>query len=256
MDDFRLYLQKELLRRCRKNPAYSVRAFARDARISPSALSSMLRGGRPITNKSRTRVGVALGLKLDEIEKFKAHVHGNAKAGTALPQHRYRRIAADTFALISEWQHYAILELMKTKHFSADARWIATRLGLSVHEINMAIERLLRLGLVKKTACGLEDQTEGFSSDLRPGLTTAAQQRFLQAALAKAIESIRLVPVEKRDNTSMILAVNAADLPAAREKIKKFRRTLTRSLERNSELDEVYQLSISLVPLTKPRMRK
>ena len=42
--DYREFLRRELTRRVQRNPAYSLRAFARDIRVSPSTLSEALRG--------------------------------------------------------------------------------------------------------------------------------------------------------------------------------------------------------------------
>ncbi len=47
--DFRLFLQQELVRRCRENRNYSLRAFARHLNLEPSFLSKLLRGERNIT---------------------------------------------------------------------------------------------------------------------------------------------------------------------------------------------------------------
>src|SRR2546430_13739191 len=42
--DYRRVLRKELESRCRTSPRYSLRAFARDLKISPSRLSEILSG--------------------------------------------------------------------------------------------------------------------------------------------------------------------------------------------------------------------
>ena len=42
--------------------------------------------------------------------------------------------------------HQAILELTQVKGFQIDSRWIARRPGISVDEVNVALQRLLRLG--------------------------------------------------------------------------------------------------------------
>ncbi len=48
----------------------------------------------------------------------------------------------------------AILALTRTADFHADSRWIARTLGVSVDEVNVALQRLLRLGLLQlKTRC-------------------------------------------------------------------------------------------------------
>jgi len=157
----------------------------------------------------------------------------------------------DTFAIISEWQYYAILELLKIQGFQSKPAWIAARLGVTPSEANIAIERLIRVELLEKDKKGnLKDRTSGFTTDLQDGLTSEAHRRFQQQALKKAIEAVSNVPLGLRDNTSITMAINTKDLPVARAQIKSFRRELCQTLESTKTYDEVYQLTVSLVPLT------
>jgi hypothetical protein len=52
----RTILQDEFLLRKRRNPRYSLRAFARSVSVEHSTLSQLLRGKRPITWKSVTEI--------------------------------------------------------------------------------------------------------------------------------------------------------------------------------------------------------
>ena len=251
--NFRLYLQEVLLNRCRDNPRYSLRAFAKSLNVSPSALSAMLNGKRPITENAKRRLGLGLGLSLTEISEFNSGRQQRRRRHPvgAIPSPDFQQVAIDTFAIISDWQHYAILELLKIQGFQSKPAWIASRLGVTTSEINIAIERLLRVELLERGKNGkLKDRTSGFTTDLRDGLTSEAHKRFQQQALRKAIEAISSVPLELRDNTSITMAINSKDLPIAREQIKDFRRELCRTLESTKTPDEVYQVTISLIPLT------
>ncbi|MDO9180986.1 MAG: helix-turn-helix domain-containing protein, partial [Bacteriovorax sp.] len=66
--DFKSFLQEELLKRCRKNPSYSLRSFAKYLGIGHSALTEMLNGKRSITKKSIEKLGLTLSLNMTEIE--------------------------------------------------------------------------------------------------------------------------------------------------------------------------------------------
>lgn len=251
--EFRLYLQEVLLNRCRNNPRYSLRAFAKSLNVSPSALSAMLNMKRPITENAKKRIGLCLGLSLKEISEFNSN-HGQRRrrhAVGAIQGPDFQQVAIDTFAIISDWQHYAILELLKVRGFQSKPAWIASRLGITTSEANIAIERLVRVELLEKDKKGkLKDRTSGFTSDLRDGLTSEAHRRFQQQALKKAIEAVSSVPIELRDNTSITMAINTKDMPIARDQIKTFRRELSNTLESTKTPDEVYQLTISLIPLS------
>ncbi len=251
--EFRLYLQEVLLNRCRNNPRYSLRAFAKSLNVSPSALSAMLNMKRPITENAKKRIGLSLGLSLKEISEFNSakQLRRRTQSAGAILSPDFQQVAIDTFAIISDWQHYAILELLKVQGFQSKPAWIASRLGITTSEANIAIERLIRVELLERDKKGkLKDRTSGFTSDLRDGLTSEAHKRFQQQALKKAIEAVSSVPVDLRDNTSITMAIDTKDMPIAQEQIKMFRRELCHTLESTKAPDEVYQLTISFIPLS------
>lgn len=250
--DFRHFLQDELSSRCTRNPNYSLRSFAKALEVSPSALSAMMNEKRPITDKMKEKLGLRLGLSLEEIKKMISQPHGNSKLkDESLPADLFQQLTLDTFSVISEPHHYGLLELMKVQNFKWDPRWIAQRLNKTVSEIHIAIERLERIGLLERTDGGeFIDVTHGFSTDIREGLSSQAQRRFQERSLEQAIAAIQTVPVEFRDNTSMTLAINARDVDQAKKFIKDFRRKFCAKLESSPTLTEVYQLTISFVPLT------
>ena len=250
--DFRLFLQNELASRCSRNPNYSLRSFAKLLDVSPSALSALLSAKRPITHKMKERLGLKLGLSLPDLKKLKSKPHGNTKPNAdSTDNESFQQITIDSFAVISEPYHYGLLELMKTEGFKWDPKWLAHRLKVTVSEINIAMERLERVGLLERDEKGkLYDPTTGFSTDIREGLSSHAQRRFQERSLEQAISAVQVVPVHLRDNTSMTMAMNAKDLPKAKRMIKEFRRQFCSQIESNPSLDEVYQLTISFVPLT------
>src|SRR5262249_20161371 len=151
------------------NPRYSLRAFAKALGIGPSALSDMLNGKRTITRTMKERLGLAMGLPLDEIRKYQnAH---EAHSKTQLQNERknildFQQLTLDTFAIISDWYHYAILELMKVHSFKGDTTWISKSLGITKSEANAAVERLMRVGLIKVSDQGRwVDTSNGFSTN-------------------------------------------------------------------------------------------
>lgn len=64
------HLRQELIVRCRRNPSYSLRAFAASLDLDPSTLSKILRGKRSIGRKFILQVGPKVGLNQQEINSF------------------------------------------------------------------------------------------------------------------------------------------------------------------------------------------
>lgn len=243
-EDFRLYLQTELIRRCQANPQYSLRSFAKALRVSSSALSAMINGKRTITERTKKEFGLILGLGLDEIQLFSKRMQKETN---------YNQLAIDSFALISDWYHYAILELLKVDSFESNPSWIAKRLGITKSEANFAIERLIRMDLIEVDAQNnWIDTSGGSTTNIETGLTSAGSRKLQQQILQKAITALQNVDISKRDNTSMTIAINTKDMLAAKEIIKEFRRNLTDFLERtgNEAPNEVYHLGVAFYPVT------
>lgn len=216
-----------------------------------SSLSEIINGKRPLTKKYRDKIGKALKMSEEQINAFNGKNHGNSLKD---PQDQltddYRQLALDSFYIISEWFHYGILQLIKIKGFKNNSHWIAKRLGILPSQAEIAVERLLRIGILQEVDGKLIDITGGNTSHLKSDFTNEQLRGFQVQALEKAIVALKTVPIAKRDNTSMTLAVSREAIPFAKEEIKKFRRKLTKKLESFGEPDEVYQLAISLTPLT------
>ncbi len=243
--DFRLLLQQELIERCRKNSKYSLRAFAKSLGIGPSALSDMLNNKRAITPASIERLGLAMGLELSEVQKF-------TQKGKLKEKSDYQQLTIDTFSIISDWYHYAILELMKVKGFKNDLSWIAKTLNISKTEANSAFERLSRVGLIKIDKNGKwQDTSGGYTTNIESSiLTSAAHKKLQKQVLELSIKALESLPTDIRNHTTMTVSVNPKKLPIAIKKIKEFRRGLSEFFESDKEVSEVYQLAISLFPVS------
>ena len=239
--DFRKLLQAELSRRCRTNAAYSLRAFARSVNVEASALSKMLKAKRPITDKMKVRIGSALGLSTRDIAKF------------ARPSDSFQVVDLDSFAAISDWYHYAILELVYTKDFKPQPKWIARRLGITTSEVNIAVERLFRMGFLTIDAKGkwIDTSENGELSHINPKFTSDAAKRNQSQLLELSKKALQEIPLEMRNHTSAAFCFDPKDLPRAIEKIRNFRREFAREFQPLKIGKEVYQIQISFFPLTK-----
>jgi transcriptional regulator with XRE-family HTH domain len=114
---FRTALNLEFRRRSERNPRYSLRAFARDLGSDHATISQILRGRRTLSSRMVRQLGSRL------------------------------RLDPSSIANASEQQTAeSVLRLAQSPGFRVQSRWIATRTGLSVDAVNIAIQRLLRDG--------------------------------------------------------------------------------------------------------------
>jgi transcriptional regulator with XRE-family HTH domain len=246
--DIKGYLQETLLNRCRVNPQYSLRAFARALDLEPSALSKILRGKRKITVKMFGHLCKRLELNSEIIEKMSEINIGNSQCKK---EENYKILAVDTFQVISDWYHYAILELIKTKYFKSDTKWVAKTLGITVSEVCIAIERLKRLGFLRIDSKGKWHDDSGNITTVGSAFTTNAFKKMQRQILEKAIVALEEVAIQDRSQSSITLAVDSRMLPKIEEQIKLFRRKLVASIELNGNYDQVYNFCTSFYPISK-----
>jgi transcriptional regulator with XRE-family HTH domain len=145
-------MQAELARRCAENPRYSLRAFAQRLGIDHSTLSQILRGKRRVTTRTIERVGRSLRITADRIAGFVAFEQEHPPVALTVPtRDQAVRLARDLVELLTQWVHFAILELTSLEAFRPDSRWIAQVLGVTADEVNIAIARLVRYRLLDMT---------------------------------------------------------------------------------------------------------
>lgn len=258
--DYRAWLRNELAERCRRNRQYSLRAFARDLELLPSHLSDVLHRKQGLSAKSATTIARRLGLGPAEETVFVTLVeseHARSRAARqAAKQHlkrlrvssRHRSLREDVFAVVADWYHFAILELIQCDDFEPRLDWIATRLGISVVEAERAVERLVATGLLERRGESWV-VTERFPA-AGGEIASAAVKRFHSQILEKAAEALYLQAVAKRDFSCITFAFNPADLPALKEEVKRFRRRIERKYKARSGKKQVYAMSTQLFALT------
>lgn len=256
LSDFRSLLQQELLQRCKANPRYSLRAFAQFLRLESSALSKILAGKRAISPAMFDRLAKRLALDPSEAARLRpARLRRRGLLESAAQREDsvapdYRELSLDLFQTISEWYHYAILELTRTKGFVSEPRWVARALGLTVSEVNIAVQRLQRLEMLRIDSHGRWIDESGAVTNIQDEFTSIALRKLQRQVLEKAMIALEEVPITQRDQTSMTMAIDSRRLPEAKTRIAKFRRELCAYLKSGSPYDRVYHLSVSLYPVS------
>jgi uncharacterized protein (TIGR02147 family) len=240
------YLLSELIERKKRNSNYSLRSFARDLGISPGHVSSLINKRKPLTMRQATQIVSKLNLSPSEQRNFIA----SAFPMNGQPRNEeldHKRLEDDEFALISEWQHLAILNLASLKNISSSPKLVAKRLNISSLQVIEAIQRLERLeyilvkdGKLKRLAKPLRTTTD---------IPSAAIRKYHKQNLELAKDKIDTVPIHLREFSSMVMPTNARNLARAKKMINDFKEKLCQELEIGS-CKEIYTLNIQLFPLT------
>jgi uncharacterized protein (TIGR02147 family) len=210
---FRGYLQEEFARRSRANPKYSVRAFARRLGLDHSTLSQVLRGKRRLPSRQLAAIGAKLGLNPAQVEALR-RADGAAEVAAATERRAFALLARDCAALVREPLHLAVLELLGTPGFRPDSRWLGEVLGATTDDVNLALTRLVRLGVLRMEKRGIWiDASSAAAVPLRE--YTRAVLARAAAGLARtsgaAVATLRFeVAAEQADEVRAALAEVAA----------------------------------------------
>lgn len=253
-EDYRVFLKQELENRKKRNPRYSLRAFARFVNIDVSILSKVLAKKTHLSAKQAVHVAEVLNLEPARKRNFllsvSKHYAPNEldEALTSISQRQIKKVEEKLFESLSKLINIAVYELVRTKEFKNDADWIAKRLSISKARAEEALQVLIAANLI-----GVENkvlsQHSGALNATRSDITTPAM-RVLQREIREAsLRSIDSDPFETRVMSGMTMAVNPSLLPQVRAMIHKMMEEISSTLE-TPELTEVYQLEVSLFPLT------
>lgn len=236
----------------KKNPRYSMRAFAKKAGVSVGGLSGFLSGKISYSLEMLERF-VNLVAKTPEerneiLEKYNLLVIDKIKRVSEKNNVECRILQDEEMGLTKEWYHLAILFLIKTVDFRFDVAWIAKRLKISSEEVESALSRLLELKLVTKNEDGTIALTSYFVKTT-PNVDSEYLRFMHKQMLEMASRSVTSDSVDISDFSSLTLPVSLRNLPKAKEIIRKCQDDLINVLM-DEDMSEVYQLVFSLYPVT------
>lgn len=260
IDDYRLWLVQELTERTRRNPAYSLRAFARALGVSAPTLSQILSGKRPLSRKAALKIIDRCALTPDQGKAFlmsalgkewqKALARIEQGEGSQRHDDDFEQVKVETFRVIADWYHYAILSLGDLPHNEARPAWIAKKLNLSLRTATHAWNRLLKLGLIKRHGKGYSQCGKPLSATTQTELHAALRHCHLETLrMAETALDEQKAPLELFSSVTM--AIDESKLAEARELIKTFRRQLCSLLE-SGRKERVYTLAVALFPVSTP----
>ncbi|MEN9722128.1 MAG: hypothetical protein RJB38_114 [Pseudomonadota bacterium] len=257
---YREIIKQEFAKRLKRNPRYSLRAFAIFLGLPSAQLSDILNAKYGMSAQKAATLAKKLEYSEQETEIFCTLVekeHARSKAGRDAAARKLESLRDgpsrhlledDAFEAISGWYHFPIVELTRTEGFVGSPAWIGKRLGISTIEADLAVERLKRLGLLKIENEKLVPSREFYESP-RQATPFQARRNFHTQILSKAGEAIMTQPLDRRDFSAAILAIDSRQISEIREIISRFRKELDQHLERSDKKDSVYCVSVQLFDL-------
>lgn len=262
-EDPRHYLRAELNSRLQRRPHYSLRAFARDLELSPSTVSDFLNGKMGF---SRDRIW-HLSKKLNLTEQQRDHwwdllesqfsrnpeERRLAKVRTrARTLESKNRMALEQFQVISEWQHFAILELIEVSDQYHAPDLLASALGLPLKVIKQSLDRLEKLVLIERAEKPWKVTTQASTlGDAQ--VSSRALRDFHLQCLNKAQRALEEQPPESRENQTLIFGLNETLLPQMKNELHEALLKVAMKFADHEGKNNVYCLSSHLFSLLEKR---
>lgn len=269
--DFRTAIKNEIERRVQSNARYSLRAFARSVGVDPGNLSRVLSGKSNLSRQGASRIAPVIGLgpveQLQFVEAATGQLNKNnsrnkdialdrsGKAGgcgeTGHAEIESQALELETFRIISSLYQIALIELTYLPDFQPNPQWIAKRLGVSHIEAKLAWERLIRTGVIEFKNKKWRKSTDDVLKTPGGTATSGAMRKYQKEVLHAAGQAVDNVSIERRVHAAMAFPMSESKVDLARDLIERFMVQLTHKLRSRKDGDEVYQLGISLFPITK-----
>lgn len=249
--------------RVKRNPRYSISAFARDLQFPTGSLSGILSGKRNVSYKACQKIFKIFHWPTQKKMEFMYSAAREAKKlGTQRIHPEFKRILSnkdsilfeaekidqEVFITMSEWYHVAILEMTFTEELSKNTtEIIAKRLGISKTLAKKAVTRLLKLGFLEEKNGSLK-KTHKSMCIANPEKTNEGLMKHQEKALKMAAKKLKTDPIELRNNSAMAMAIDPEKIPLAKKEIRLFLHKMCQLLESGHQ-QKVYQLNINLFSL-------
>lgn len=240
------FLVAEYVRRKSSNSKYSERAFAKAVGLSPGFLKLLFQGKKQLSFSRANEVAHNLKWTESQKAKFLGSLQKESVKKAKTLKGKFLLSEIDFFE-ISDWFHFAIIELIKSQGSTATLQEICQRLAISKTEGAFALKHLTHLGMLEAVEKDHYRVPENYEV---PSATSQGIRKYHRQMLQKAIDAIEEQNTDRRDLRGLTLAFSPARLHEAKADIQNFVAQFEKKYGKGSRTS-VYQLSTALFRLDK-----
>lgn len=248
--------------RKKRSLSYSLRAYARDLKISPSNLSEIFNSKKNISDKMAQNIALRLDLRGIEKDLFLTSVLACRTKKTVLKENfelklkkllktaKTKVVQSKELEQVNSWIHFAIMELMTFQDFDHSVTWLAQKLGMGEPQIAQHLETLKTLHWISEKN---SEFTVNFDySESSNDVPSSAIRKYHQSVLKKAAQEIEIQDVDEREFQSVVMGFDKAKAPQAKQAIRAFldQFCVQFAHEEGTDKNKVYQLAIQFFNLT------
>jgi uncharacterized protein (TIGR02147 family) len=234
----------------------SLRQLSQRLNISPTLLSFITKGKRPLTVENIDLWAPVIGWDTQEVNWLKrlvqldfSTVDEQKEAIKNLSRFKiYQDESSDevfTFNYLEKWWNVAIREMSDLADFEEDPEWIQKRLlyKVSLGEIRKSLIFLNKHQMLYK-------YEENRRLDCQGNVFKLSLSSFHQQILEKAVESIHTVPSAERQILGQTLSLSKDQLPEIKKILNATLEKLIKLSQKDTDEKEVFHIELVAFPLT------
>lgn len=243
-------LKNELKKRQAKNSRFSLRSFAKLLTTDASFLSKVMAGKKKPSEATFRRWAIKLSIS-DEVLQSVLQKLKETRGAPREVLSPFTPLTMEVFENHYQWYYPLLLEFFTLPIGVPNIASAARQLGISQGDVRMALADMLGLGLLKPIKKGsaqyvLSHLSTEHSINLTSDRLRAMQRKYLELG-SKAIENIA---VSKRENTTVTLSLDEAELAEVRQILQKAREKIGHIFGRkNKARTMVYNISMAVYPV-------
>jgi len=266
--EYREYLKDHYESNKQRNSFFSYRYIAAKTGIDSSFYVKVLQKQLHISAKALPALISFLNLNKKESDYFTLLVKFNrAKNRDEMKLYfekliefrepRTRTLDAEKYEYYSKWYYVAIRELLNYCPFDGDFKSLAAKLNPPISEAKArkAIELLVKLCLVKKRDDGYYELTDQFITT-GESWNSIAVENYQRETIRLAGESIRRIPKQDRETSTVTVSVSWKCFRAMKERLREVRKELLEMARIDNNPDGVFQINFQVFPLTRADHRE
>lgn len=259
--DYKTFLQSELQTRQSSNPSYSLRLFAYELELSPSALSHLFKNRFHLSPKRSRFLAEKLNLNPDQTAYFELLVSYHqdiseeekqkilARLAAINPKKNVRSMELEQFSLINNWYAMTLLEVLKLRPvYFFDLTSIADEFKVAVEDLEFAAKKLIEFEFIRVNAQGKLDRCieriNLYAENPNPMV-----KNFHHQMIEKMHESIDLQTPDERISQFDIMAFSENEFNEAQKIIRECSDRIVELSFKSTNRTHIYSLGIGFFKL-------
>lgn len=231
---------------------------------SKGHVSLILSGAKTVPEAKIERLAECFFLEEREREFFVNLVHYNQEPTyrqkkmyldrmVALMRISNKKLVPAQYRICEKWFYPIVLEILRLHDFNED--WAAlgklVRPAITAVEAKEAVQVLQGIDLIRKNPQGFWEPTDTLLT-FGEGWRSVAARNFQSQTIEMAQQALVEVAVEERDISTLTLSMGCDTFHKIQQSIQLLRKEILAMVQADQQADCVYQMNISLFPVSNP----